>query len=111
MGAGMADGLMMMADPLGILLQYACQKKGYDIRTIGGLGFFSKLDKTDTKFGYHTTGHIATKTVVGLMGDNAWANPLAWPYLLGAEATATGLNIFANVVRYVKEGTLKKPVE
>jgi len=107
-GAGIGDGFMMIIDPLGIIVQYVCQKKGYDVRTIGGLGLFSKLDKPGTKLGYHTTGHIITKSFVCLLGLNAWLNPLAWPFLIVIEALATLLNVYGNVKRYKKKGTLKK---
>ena len=94
---------MASIDPLGIPIQYTGEVLGYDVRTLGGIGFLGLSEEIEKR----AEGNPAAKLLACAIFGSCWLNPEALPYMLAIEGAVTMLNVGVNFWRYKSKGNLK----
>lgn len=118
--SGLAEGLLVVFDPLGIVIQFISQLLGYNIKTAGGIAFFGQVGY---KMVRHNFGRALMKIILIIAGLGCWFRADSWPFairvltigplhvsviVLIAQLAFLLVNIIANVRCLIVVGTLRK---
>ena len=112
-GEGMAEGICITADPLGIVIQSVAHWMGYDrVKTIGGYAFYGNTEE-GTHFSPHTFWRALPKLIIpmGVYSQRYMQSPTAVLTMAAVQGATLVADVVANVRVHKHYGTLKGPAQ